>query len=169
MVRNPQKHTELEVWRRTLRKLPENREEERQVKGQLQNYIFSIENSNFKLKDIAELEEKYRIRDFSLLVNSCLILSTVTLLFFLHSAINLNLSLAWIAIIGAMAQFFLANFSDMEEILEKVEFGTLMFFASLFVLMRSLQDLQLFDWIGETTASAISGVPAGNENSISFQ
>jgi hypothetical protein len=36
-----------------------------------------------------------------------------------------------------------------------------MFFAALFVLMKSLEDLQLIEWIGETTASVISGVPEG--------
>jgi Na+/H+ antiporter NhaD/arsenite permease-like protein len=113
MVRDPNVSAEgeLELWHRTLRKLPEDNEEERKVKEQLQRYIDTLEHemSSSKLKNISELEEKYRIKDFPLFVNSCLILGAVILLFFLHSAIHLNLSLAWIAIIGAIAHLVISG------------------------------------------------------------
>ena len=50
-------------------------------------------------------------------VNSCLVLSIVILLFFLHSAIHLELSLAWISIIGAMALLLISGIRDIEEVL----------------------------------------------------
>ena len=46
--------------------------------------------------------EQYPIKDMSLFLKSCVVLTGVILLFFLHSFVPVNLGLAWIAIIGAM-------------------------------------------------------------------
>ena len=50
---------------------------------------------------------------------------------------------------------------DIEEVLEKVEWGTLMFFASLFILMEGLGELGLISFIGDNTAKLIEGAPEG--------
>lgn len=42
-----------------------------------------------------------------------------------------------------------------------MEWATLLFFAALFVLMKSLEELGLIDFIGETTADIIESVPPG--------
>lgn len=47
---------------------------------------------------------------------------------------------------------------DIEEIMEKVEFSTLLFFASLFILMKALEELGLIEFIGEQTAIIIAKV-----------
>ena len=44
----------------------------------------------------------------------------------------------WIAVIGAIALVILADIKNMEELLENVEWTTLVFFAGLFVLMQVL-------------------------------
>jgi len=47
-------------------------------------------------------------------------------------------------------------------VLEKVEWGTLLFFGSLFVLMRAMEEMGLILWIGQTTTDLIAHFPAGN-------
>ena len=42
----------------------------------------------------------------------------------------------WIAIFGAVVLLLLADVQDMETILHKIEWGTLLFFAALFILME---------------------------------
>jgi Na+/H+ antiporter NhaD/arsenite permease-like protein len=48
----------------------------------------------------------------------------------------LNLSLGWTALHGALLLLILADNEEMEGVLARVEWGTLLFFASLFVLME---------------------------------
>jgi hypothetical protein len=49
----------------------------------------------------------------------------------------------------------------------QVELGTLMFFAGLFVLMKSLEELQVMAFIADSTASLIAQVPEGMRFSLS--
>ena len=42
----------------------------------------------------------------------------------------------WIAIFGALVLLILSDIQDMETVLHKIEWGTLLFFAGLFVLME---------------------------------
>jgi P protein len=46
----------------------------------------------------------------------------------------------------------------MESVLARVEWGTLLFFAALFILMEALSELGLIDWIGRQTESIILAV-----------
>ena len=46
----------------------------------------------------------------------------------------------------------------MEAILARVEWSTLLFFAALFILMESLAELGLIEWIGKQTESVILSV-----------
>ena len=55
----------------------------------------------------------------------------------------------------------LAN-TEMEPLLEHVEWGTLLFFAALFILMHGLEKLGIIKWIGDIVVSIISGVCRGD-------
>lgn len=130
--------------------------------------------------NIRELEEKYKITDKTLFVKSIAVLLGVIVLFFSHSFIHVNLNLAWIAIIGSMILLLVSGirytFSplctsqatdpylrDVETVLEKIELGTLMFFAGLFVLMHTLEEMGLMTWIADiTTKEIIARVPSGD-------
>jgi len=57
-----------------------------------------------------------------------------------------------------MIHMLVAGVKDIEEVLEKVEWGTLLFFGALFVLMHTLDELGLMDFFAEGTASIISKV-----------
>ena len=164
-----QKIQEIQVWRNTAKKLSRNDPDERQVRQKLQSHIEQLENDLAQQKnrltrevDITELEEKYVIHDMPLFINSSLILGLVICIFFMKHAVDLDLSYAWIAIIGAMVHLVASNVRDIEEVLEKVEFGTLLFFAALFVLMRCLESMGLIDFVGDWVSEVISLIPKGN-------
>ena len=42
----------------------------------------------------------------------------------------------WIAIFGAVVLLILADVQELETVLHKIEWGTLLFFAALFILME---------------------------------
>jgi Na+/H+ antiporter NhaD/arsenite permease-like protein len=112
--------------------------------------------------DVNELERKYIITDRPLFYKCVAVLAGVISLFFLNSFVDTHLSLAWIALIGTMTLLVLANVKDINVVLEKVELGTLLFFAGLFVLMKSLEELEVMAFIANHTASLIAHVPEGN-------
>lgn len=79
--------------------------------------------------------------------------------FFLHSVPDIQrLSLGWTALLAAILLLILADREDMDSILARVEWSTLLFFAALFILMEALSELGLIDWIGSQTESVILSV-----------
>ncbi|XP_054005067.1 P protein-like isoform X1 [Hylaeus anthracinus] len=107
---------------------------------------------------LEELQEKYPIRDKWLLVKSGFTLIFVITLFFLHSIPGLHLSLGWTALVGVLLLLILADSEDLDGLMARVEWSTLLFFASLFILMEALSRLGLIDWIGKQTESIILSV-----------
>lgn len=102
---------------------------------------------------------QYPIRNWTLLIKSLATLVFVISFFFLHSFPDIQrLSLGWTALLGAILLLILADREDMESILARVEWSTLLFFAALFVLMESLAELGLIDWIGTQTENVIMTV-----------
>ena len=113
-------------------------------------------------KKLSELEESHRITDMILLVKSIAVLISVVILFFLSNVIpNHELGLGnmtcflsqnvqclcdchmfisgWIAIFGSVVMMILSGIKDLEEVMHKIEWSTLLFFAALFVLMEVSQ------------------------------
>ena len=45
-------------------------------------------------------------------------------------------TLGWIALFGSMVLLILADVEELDAVLEKVEWATLLFFAGLFILME---------------------------------
>ena len=128
----------------------------RQLKKKLVSGAVPVESYKATLGD---LQAKYPIRNFKLLIKSAITLVFVISFFFLHSVPNLQrLSLGWTALLGAILLLILADREDMEAVLARVEWSTLLFFAALFVLMEALSELGLIDWIGRQTESVILSV-----------
>ena len=48
--------------------------------------------------------------------------------------------------------------AELEETIARVEWTTLIFFATLFVVMEALNKLGLLDWIGDQVITIIAGV-----------
>lgn len=62
----------------------------------------------------------------------------------LRASKSLYYTVGWIAVIGAIFLLVVADIKEMENILHRVEWATLIFFAALFVLMEVLEKLNLF-------------------------
>lgn len=108
---------------------------------------------------LEELRSKYPIRNIALLVKSAITLAFVITFFFLHSAPDIQkLSLGWTALLGAILLLILADREDIESVIARVEWSTLLFFAALFILMEALAELGLIEWIGKQTENVILSV-----------
>lgn len=161
---------ELAVWRRAAASLSSYSRDEDIVRRALEK---KVEKLNMMLNrreagggasktdpmfcsTLAQMKQKYRIRDKPLLVKSTICVSFVIIVFFLHAIPELQrLSLGWTALLGALLLLLLAERDDLEPILARVEWSTLLFFAALFVLMEALSKLGLISWIGNMTENLI--------------
>jgi Na+/H+ antiporter NhaD/arsenite permease-like protein len=170
---------EIDIWKSTEKRLNRNIPEERNVKDMLDKFMFQLtqklederqdpvvgnesmlatggDNANMEL-----LKKEYQIHDKKLFIYCSIVLGMVVTLFFLEAFISewVHLPLSWIAVIGAMSLMILADIENIEYLLHKVEWGTLMFFAALFVLLEGLEKLGLVDWVGTHIADYIEQVP----------
>ncbi|KAL0809344.1 hypothetical protein ABMA28_011551 [Loxostege sticticalis] len=155
---------QISIWRRAVDSLPHlsngvgvvrERLERKISKLNLQLRVLQRESSGRACPREAfqgalhELKEKYKIRDKVLLIKASVAITFVVIVFFLHSIPELNrVSLAWTALLGAILLLLLADRADLEPILHRVEWSTLLFFAALFVLMEALSKLGLILYIG---------------------
>jgi len=120
-------------------------------------WMYREEFSGERIRDIAELESKYGIKDSKMLKSAGSILLLVILGFFLHPVLHIPVS--WVALVGAVLMLLMTDRHDVEEPLEKVEWTTLIFFAGLFVMVHSLQYLGVIEWIGTKVIAAIEMFP----------
>lgn len=116
-------------------------------------WFYAEEFSGSRIRDIAELESKYGIKDAGMLKVSGAILILVVLNFFLHPVTHIAVS--WIALVGAVVMLLATDRHDLEQPLEHVEWSTLLFFAGLFVLVHALQYLGVISFIGEYVTKGI--------------
>ncbi|KAK2858300.1 hypothetical protein Q7C36_006219 [Tachysurus vachellii] len=176
---------EILVWRQTAQRINPASREETAVKCLLMQKVLNLEcllrkklrtfqrqisqeDKNWE-SNIQELQKTHRITDKVLLVKCVAVLSVVIFMFFLNSFVaGIHLELGWIAVLGALWLLILADIQDFEIILHRVEWATLLFFASLFVLMEALAQLQLIDYIGEQTAALIKAVPESERLAIAI-
>ncbi|RVE49592.1 hypothetical protein evm_005724 [Chilo suppressalis] len=161
---------EIAVWRRAAASLSSYSRDEDLVRRALEKKVDRLNSMLVKREagggtsktdpkfcsTLAQMKEKYQIRDKQLLVKSAICVMFVVVVFFLHSIPELQrLSLGWTALLGAILLLLLAEREDLEPILARVEWSTLLFFAALFVLMEALSKLGLIAWIGKMTEAVI--------------
>tara|TARA_Y200000002_G_scaffold361749_1_gene348125 strand:- start:2132 stop:3862 length:1731 start_codon:yes stop_codon:yes gene_type:complete len=120
----------------------------------LLKWYYADEFSGSRIRDVAELESKYGIRDPKMLKVAGFILVLVILNFFLHPITHIAVS--WIALVGAVIMLLATDRHELEEPLHHVEWTTLLFFAGLFVLVHSLQYMGVIAFIGEYVERAIA-------------
>jgi P protein len=167
---------EIEIWRQTAAKMQASitieTDEDKHVRTMLERHIARLEreieqagddgdDDQVAPIDITALEKKYAIRNRSLFISSCAVLGGVIIMFFIYSALPIDINLAWIALIGAMIHLTVSGIRDIEPIIEKVEFSTLLFFAGLFILMQALEELGLIGWIADQISALIEQVEPG--------
>ena len=120
----------------------------------LLKWYYADEFSGSRIRDVAELESKYGIKDAKMLKVAGFILILVILNFFLHPITHIAVS--WIALVGAVVMLLATDRHELEEPLHHVEWTTLLFFAGLFVLVHSLQYMGVIAFIGEYVERAIA-------------
>ncbi|CAL1266270.1 unnamed protein product, partial [Larinioides sclopetarius] len=140
---------EIEKWKRAFYSLSGYSREDDLVRDSLHQKISTLEASlkrtphyTNKISEddyrdhLKELSKTFRVKNKSLLLKSGVVIGVVILLFFLESIPGLKLSIGWIAILGAIFLLVLGDFDELESILSRVEWSTLLFFGALFVVME---------------------------------
>ncbi|XP_039951555.1 P protein-like [Bactrocera tryoni] len=99
---------------------------------------------------LANLKSMYGIKDKPLLIKLSICFLFVLTLFLSHSFHNLHqLPLGWAALTGVLLAFSLVDITDFEALLLRIEWSTLIFFGSLFILMEVLAKIGMIGIIGE--------------------
>ncbi|XP_054286701.1 P protein-like [Macrosteles quadrilineatus] len=160
---------EIVIWQRAAASLSSYSKEEDYVRETLMKKVQRL-LSELKKKlltgsiametyreDIEELAQKFPIRDKPLLLKSTLALMFVIVTFALQSMLELHLSMGSIAFLGALLLLLLDR-EDIVDVLARVEWSTLLFFTSLFILMEGLSRLGLIDFIGHQTEQVVKSV-----------
>ncbi|KAL8599864.1 hypothetical protein ACOMHN_038437 [Nucella lapillus] len=167
-------HHEIDMWRRAASRMVVVTREETllralflQKAAELENLLTNRlsrmrrEERDDRKRQLHQLEKECEIKDRVLLAKCGFVLAFVLLCFFTYSFLpSVHMNLGWIAVLGAILLLVLADISDLENILCKVEWATLLFFAALFIFMEALVDLGLMSWLGEQMHQMIVGVPA---------
>jgi Na+/H+ antiporter NhaD/arsenite permease-like protein len=94
-----------------------------------------LKNNAEDRKSVMTLNANSFIKDKSLLVKSLIVLTLVIVAFVLHSVLHLEPSV--IAMIGAGVLVLISNLKP-EQFAKDVEWGTLVFFAALFIMVGAL-------------------------------
>lgn len=160
-----QKKRQIQIWRRTLTSL-DGGEAEKEVQETLSNYIESLEGELKVTKsdediNIQKLEEKYQIHNKLLFVRSGIVLIIVFLLFFIDSFISkwIRFSLPWISLMGAITSLIISGNHNIEHVLQDyIEWPTIVYFISLFIINESMQKLGIIDVVAKLIESMINPV-----------
>lgn len=107
-----------------------------------------------RVAEVMELDEREAITDRGLLIRSLTILGIVTLGFLLHSA--LDYEPATVALLGAGA-LVLVSRSPVQPLLADVEWGTLAFFAGLFIMVGALVKVGVIEDLAGAATEATGG------------
>ncbi|MFE3445865.1 SLC13 family permease [Nocardia sp. NPDC059180] len=105
---------------------------------------------------VMALQERRAITDTRLLTRALLVLGGVIIGFGLHSVLHVAPSI--IALLGAGAMVLISRL-DIGDILREVEWGTLVFFMGLFVMVAGLVHTGVIDRIGDAAVAAFGDNP----------
>lgn len=163
---------QIKAWERAAMAMTATTTEEELIKNTLlkkanalRDKMLEVQAKNSKpessyQESLAEMKANYPIRNKPLLYKSSVAFIFVLVLFCMHSLPHiLHLSLGWTALLGAILLLILADEQDLDVVLRKVEWATLLFFASLFIMMEALTHLGLIGEIGELVSELILFVP----------
>lgn len=108
---------------------------------------------------LEDMEKAYPLKKKCLLIKSGIALAFIIVLFMVESFPQIHrLSLGWSALLGVTLLLIISNRDDMDAILHRVEFSTLLFFAAMFVLMEAVERMGFITWIGSGCEDIIKSV-----------
>ena len=126
----------------------------------LLRYTFrsSVTGELRRMHIVMDMRKDVRIADRPLFYKSAIVLGVTVLLFLLHPVHHTDP--AWIALLGAGTLMLVGSPHDIHHDLEYVEWDTLIFFASLFVMVEAMGEVGLIRGIGDVLTDIIKSVPA---------
>ncbi|WP_031407417.1 ArsB/NhaD family transporter [Geobacillus vulcani] len=108
------------------------------------------------IQKLMELRDADYIQDAKLMRKSVAVLGLTILGFILHSAIHVDAAV--IALAGAVVLMLIAvPEHEIEDVFHSIEWGTIFFFAGLFVLVGGLVDIGLIKALAEKTLDVTGG------------
>lgn len=107
-------------------------------------------------KEILALDEKKTIKDKPLLIKSLIVMAFILLGFITHQSLHLESST--VALTGAVILLLIGK-QDVEEIISGIEWPTIAFFASLFVLVGGLEEVGIIHNLAIGLINLTSGSP----------
>ncbi|KAM7355571.1 P protein-like [Cochliomyia hominivorax] len=162
---------EIIVWEKAAQNIQPTTTDEEIVQNTLYKKAQVLREKLKNLKDdgiyveldyktiLKQMKESYPIRNKKLLIKSSIAFTFLLILFSLHAIPDLqHLSLGWSALVSAILLLILAD-TDIEAVLSRVEWSTLLFFACLFILMEALTELGLIGALGDICVSLILKAP----------
>lgn len=131
-------------------------EELRNNLNQHQRNIFEdVTDFEMKLQDI---KSKYKITDKPLLIKCCIAFGFACLMFLLHASPWIAFTnVCWTAILANLLLLILIDVRNVEHLIQRIEWSTMIFLAALFIFMEALVRLGLIDYIGDQTFRIIAG------------
>ncbi|MFM9876310.1 MAG: ArsB/NhaD family transporter [Rhodoglobus sp.] len=105
-----------------------------------------------RVERVMALNEREAIRDVRLLVISLSVLALVLAGFILHSLIHIEPSI--VALLGAGLLMLITRLEN-RKVFADVEWETLVFFAGLFIMVGSLVNLGIIEFLGATVTEAV--------------
>lgn len=154
--------------RKKLRRLLRYRIVEIQNLAKIEAEMQASREENFE-NNLSELKKKYKIRDHGLLIKCAVAFIFFKLIAIIHSLPGMEGgSLEWAIILAALLLIIMENRRNFETILERIDYGTLIFFASLFVLVEVLDDLGFLDFWSDFMLLAVKSVSPKYQMTISL-
>lgn len=111
-----------------------------------------LKNAKEDRAAVMTLDAKSYIKDKALLTKSLVVLTLVIIAFVLHSVLHIEPSV--IAMIGAGLLVMISNLKP-EEFARDVEWGTLVFFAALFIMVGALVNVGALKVVADTIGSFV--------------
>ncbi|XP_017011746.2 P protein isoform X1 [Drosophila takahashii] len=117
---------------------------------------------------LAGLEEGNRIRDKPLLIKCCIALIFALLCMILHSIPTVadGASLGWVTLLAAFLLIILDDKNDLNATLGIIQWIILLFIAALFVLSEAVDQLGLFEWIGDRTVVLLTSLEPQHQTAV---
>ncbi len=103
---------------------------------------------------VMNMDESVAINDKKLLIKGGIVMALTVAGFMLHA--ELGFESATVALFGASLYLLISNI-DPEDILLEVEWPTIFFFASLFILVGALEDVGVIEFLAEKMVSITKG------------
>uniref|UniRef100_A0A1A9WKN0 Citrate transporter-like domain-containing protein n=1 Tax=Glossina brevipalpis TaxID=37001 RepID=A0A1A9WKN0_9MUSC len=171
---------EIRVWHKAANSISSFSKDADSVRETMQNKVRILKDTlKRKLRDsditetyvhtLEDLKLKYPIKNKTLLIQASAALVFVIVCFFIQSVPRLRtLPMGWVALLGIIALLIVLDRDDMDQLMHRIEWTTLLFFAAMFVMMECVERLGLFNWISQLTEYIILCVDKRNRLAMSI-